>query len=332
MKKNYLLFLIALFATVISCTDKSLDPLQFDKIKKGTILALRGTQLDNLYNKGIPGAEVFPKIANGTEKFAFDGEYLSGDPTSLASVDVYAVKGPAGPDEVRVLLTNVPFSQFKNDGTYPHPWVSVSMNFPDVLASLGLANTFPLPQATLDALLKGDYKFGINIECDLNLTDGTKILAKDIVASGLFQSNQFYPAMRLNWAMTDYCPYDGTTWGGAWIGDEVGPGVGGNDKNNLVLVAPNTYQMDNFFGDGPPVYATIIFTQSSDPSTQIVKYLNDAGKTYQATTDCGFSSSGCLTGQISGTGTYNQCTGVFTLNTKYVISGSTFNWIYNFHR
>ncbi len=71
MKKKYLLYLIATFAVVISCTDKSLDPLKFDQIKKGTILALRGTQLDNIYNQGIPGAEVFPKIAKWLGKICF---------------------------------------------------------------------------------------------------------------------------------------------------------------------------------------------------------------------------------------------------------------------
>jgi|GEM_PF-2466721 hypothetical protein len=331
MKKKYLLFLIALFAISLSCTDKSLDPLKFDEIKKGTILALRGTQLDRIYNKGLPGAEVFPKIATGAEVFAFDGEILAQDPSKLASVDVYAIQQTSGSTATtRQLMTNVPYSQFKNDGTYVHPWVSISLAFPDVLAKLGLANTFPLSDAVVNTLLS-TYRNGINIECDLNLTDGSKILAADIVASGLFQSNQFYPAMRLNWAMTAYCPYVASTWGGAWIGDEIGSGVGGNDHNNFVAAGTDTWTMDNFFGDGPPVYATIKFNVSSDPSTATVAYVNDPGKTYQTTQDCGFGSS-CLTGQISGSGTYNQCTGVFTLNTTYVIGGGTFKWIYNFHR
>lgn len=327
MKKIYILSLIAVFAIVVSCVDKSLDPLQFDKVKKGTILALRGTQLDNIYNKGIAGAEVFPKIATGTEIFAFDGEYLSENPKSLESVDVYAIDA----NRNRVLLKNVPASDFKDDGTYKHPWVSISFDFAFVLSKLGINATFNGPNNTLDAtvakMILDTYKFGIDIECDLNLTNGTQVLAADIVASGLFQSNQFYPAQRLNWAMTDYCSYNEADWAGQWYGDEVGTGVGsppgGDNLGSFVKVAANTWRMDNFFGDGAGVYAVIVFTPSTNPSTQIVKYLNDAGKSYQLTSEGG---------QVSGSGTYNTCTNTFTINTKYVIGGGTYTWIYNFHR
>lgn len=316
---------MAVFAIAVSCVDKSLDPLQFDKIKKGTILALRGTQLNNIYNLGIAGAEVFPKIATGTEVFAFDGEYLSEDPTSLESVDVYAVQ-IVGTTRNRILLTNVPASDFKNDGTYKHPWVSISVDFPSVLGKLGLSNTFPLSPSVINTLLT-TYKFGIDIESDLNLKDGTKVTADEIVASGLFQSNQFYPAQRLNWAMTDFCAYVASDWSGQWYGDEVGQGVGsppgGDNLGVFVNVAADTWRMDNFFGDGSGVYAVIQFSKSVDPSTQIVQYLNDAGKSYQLTSEGG---------QVSGSGTYNSCTNTFSINTKYVIGGGTYTWIYNFHR
>ena len=57
---------------VFSCEDSSTDPLQMSAVKKGTVLALRGQQLTNIYSLGIPGAEFFPRIINGTEKFEFD--------------------------------------------------------------------------------------------------------------------------------------------------------------------------------------------------------------------------------------------------------------------
>jgi hypothetical protein len=337
MKKNYLISIIALFAIVVSCVDESLDPLKFKEVKKGTIIALRGKQLDNLYNKGLPGAEVFPKIATGTEKFTFDAEFLSADQTSLSSVDVYVIKG-VGAGSTRVLMKNVPFSEFKQDGTYTGAWTTISMDFKDILAKIGLANTFDpntlphLPAATVTALL-GTYGFGINIECDLNLTDGSKVTAAEIVAAGLFGSNQFYPAMKLNYAMTDYCSYVESSWGGSWVGDEVGVGVGGNDKQTFASVGANKWKMNNFFGDGTNLaFAVIEFTPSVDPASQVVKYVNDAGQKYQLISDCGYSSSGCVDGKISGDGTYNQCTGLFSLNTTYVVGTATYKWVYNFHR
>jgi hypothetical protein len=39
---------VLFIAFVFSCADDSLDPLQSKAVKKGTILALRGTQLDNI--------------------------------------------------------------------------------------------------------------------------------------------------------------------------------------------------------------------------------------------------------------------------------------------
>jgi hypothetical protein len=88
--KSFALILIVTLA--ISCADDSLDPLQFNAVKKGSILALRGTQLQNIYVLGKPGYEFFPKIYSGTEKFEFDAEYLAEDPSTLESIDIYVIK------------------------------------------------------------------------------------------------------------------------------------------------------------------------------------------------------------------------------------------------
>ena len=308
MKKNYILLLIALFAMVVSCRDESLDPLQFDKVKKGTILALRGKQLDNVYNKGIPGAEVFPKIAVGTEKFVFDGEYLSDDPSSLTSVDVYAIKG-SGITTSRVLLTNVPFSQFKTDATYPRPWVTISIDFKDILSKLGLANTFPLPTATVNTLLT-TYRLGINIECDLNLADGTKVLAAQIIAQGLFGSNQFYPAMRLNYAMTDYCSYNADEWATTFAATENRATVYGPYNVTLAKdgTTPNKFFLSNFYDCGE-TQRYVVFSPSINPATQVVTFPT------QTTAD----------GEISGTGTYNQCLKSFSINVTYKYTAASCN-------
>ena len=314
MKKNYILFLIALFAIAVSCRDESLDPLQLANVKKGTILALRGTQLDNVYNKGIPGAELFPKIATGTEKFVFDGEYLAEDPASLASVDVYVIKG-SGTSTSRVLLTNVPFSQFKSDGKYPRPWVTISIDFKDILSKLGLANTFPLPEATVKTLLT-TYKTGINIESDLNLVDGTKVLAENLVAQGLFGSNQFYPAMRLNYAMTDYCSYTAATWSGEFDAAELSEVGGLYDGYTATFTregTTNKFTTDNFYDAGWPL--TIEYNPSVDVATQTIKVTDGTVTT----------ATGNVFVYKGSSGTYNSCLGEVALNMTVTRNGADYD-------
>lgn len=318
MKKKYLFItLVALFAAVVSCKDDSLDPLQFNNIKKGTILALRGKALTDLYTNGSPIAVVAPGVATGTETFDFEAEYLSENPTTLSSVDIYVQKG-SGANVSRVLLTNIPFSQFKNDGKYPRPWVSISLKFMDIIKKLGFPDTtVPLQQSTVDALLKGDYKFGINIEADLNLTDGSKIYAKDIVASGLFQSNQFYPAMRLNYPMIGYCAYDPAVWVGTWVSVE-SPGTTEDNKlTDLGVVVPgyNRFNMDNFWGDGVDAYFDMKI--STNPFDQTINI------PAQTTAD---------PGDLTGTGTYDQCTETIVLKCKYVYAGTAYNFVYTLTR
>jgi hypothetical protein len=304
MKKSYILFLIALLAIGISCRDESLDPLKFAEVKKGTILALRGKQLDNIYVKAKPGAEVFPKIATGTEKFVFDAEFLADDVTTLASVDVYAIK-VSGTTSTRELLTNVPFSQFKSDAAYQRPWVTISIDFPYILSKIGLTNTFPLSAATINTLLT-TYRAGINIECDLNLTDGTKVLAAEIVSQGLFGSNQFYPAMRLNYAMTDYCSYVATDWAGTFDATELSELFGAYGPYNATFTQdgtnPNKFTTDNWYDSGIPVY--FIFTPSVDPSTQIITVPSQPNPLNTART-------------IVGSGTYNSCIGEAAITMTY---------------
>lgn len=202
------LLVLAFVALAFACADDALDPLQFKSVKKGTILALRGQQLENIYFLGLPGAIFNPRTLDGTETFDFDAEILAEDPNSLASVDIFAVKRIPNPDNTvtleRVFLENVPFSEFKQTDDYLRPWVSVSILTTDILEAIGLDYTDPDDVETILDV----YEFGIAIECDLNLTDGSKVLAADIVASGLFQSNQFYPAHKLTYSVLNYCPED----------------------------------------------------------------------------------------------------------------------------
>jgi hypothetical protein len=215
MKKIYSILLLAFIATVFSCSDDSLDPLKTKEVKKGKLLALRGTQLDNLYNEGVNGAEFYPRVISGEETFDFDAEYLSDDPTSLESFDIYAIKKTQSGDDVttqRIHLLNVPFSQFKKTADYTGPWVSVSIKLVDIFKAIGITD-FSDPDV-VDELLTV-YQPGIDIESDLNLSDGSVLPSSEIIAQGLFESDQFYPAMRLVYSSVEFCPYEGaTSWGG----------------------------------------------------------------------------------------------------------------------
>jgi hypothetical protein len=308
MRKIYSLLVVALFSIIVSCTDDSLDPLNFKSVKKGTLLALRGDFLQNLYVNGEPGAKFIPLIATSADKFTFEAEYLSEDPTSLASIDIYVEKKPS---LERVFLKNVPFSEFKNDGKYPRPYVSVSLPLGDILSKIGITPSFPLAPADVNTLVTA-YKFGINIITDLNLTDGSKVLADDLVAAGLYQSNQFYPAQNIPYTVVNYCAYDQVSWGGSYTANEIysnsayGPyTISLNPTGN-----PNEFTLVDFWDSGPAITAIVQFTPSTDPDTQTVIFPKQ-------TVDGA---------ELTGTGTYDECTKTFKIQTKY----AGYEWRYEF--
>ncbi len=123
---------------------------------------------------------------------------------------------------------------------------------------------------------------------------------------------QFTLAGANNLSVKIMCNYNANYWSGSWGGDEVGSCCGGTDANTLTQSTsdPNTYTMNNFWGDH--VNATITF--SPDGTVNLPQQTTSEG------------------GIASGTGTYDQCMGTFTLATTYVIGGSTYQWQYNFHR
>lgn len=312
----YSLMIVGLLSVVYSCKDDSLDPLQVNNVKKGKLLALRGAQLQNVYVLGKPGAEFFPRIATSADVFKFDAEFLAENPSSLESIDIFVLKanGTATPD--KVLVQNVPFSAFKKDATYPNPWVTVSIPLADILNKLGLTNTFPLSAPTVNTLLT-TYKFGINLWTDLNLTDGTKALAENVVAAGLFQSNQFYPAQKLVYTVTDYCSYVASSWAGAYTVNEIYSNtVYGPYTLNFTQdgTNPNRFNTTNFWDSGYTAY--MVFSPSVNPSTQTV--------TFPAQT-----VGGGGTIDPGSTGTYDQCTGILNINLVYKEGAASYPFRYN---
>jgi hypothetical protein len=267
--------LMSLFALGVSCTDESLDPLNMANVGKGSILALRGTQLNNIYFTGLPGYEVFPRALDGTEVFEFDAEFLAEDPSTLESFDMFIIKRTKTGNVTttqRLPLLNVSGSEFKKTDDYLRPWVSVSIDFDDILDVLGLDPASPtFADDFLDV-----YPTGISIESDLNLTDGSKVLASQLVAAGLYQSNQFYPAQKLNIAVTDYCPEDiaaeysfSTTVTGVGAGGNIGGCVGAiTGDGEFVGISRGKYsvsdatfgQYDCAWGDDPATGVTITNT------------------------------------------------------------------------
>lgn len=319
MKKIiYSLVTLVVLSTIYSCKDDNLDPLQVNRIQKGKLLALRGTQLQNIYFIGKPGAEFFPRIATSADRFSFDAEYLAEDVNTLESIDVFVLKAGVGGATEKVLLVNVPFSSFKNDGTYPNPWVTVTVPLSDVLSKLGLSNTFPLSAPTINTLLT-TYKFGINIWTDLKLKDGTVASADKVVASGLFQSNQFYPAQKLVYSVTDYCSYTASFWAGDYDSNEIdASGVYGPYNNTFTQdpTDPNKFTMNNFYDIGRTAF--IVFTPSTNPGNQTVRFpAQPIGTTREI-----------LAGS---TGTYDQCLGIININLELrtISSGNVAPFRYN---
>lgn len=305
-------FIVALFSllAVVSCQDDNLDPLQVKRIQKGKLLALRGAQLQAIYFDGVPGAEVFPSIATSADKFVFDAEYLSDNPNSLQSCDVFILKS----DGSRVLWKNVPFSDFKKDGTYPNPWVTITIPFSEVLSKLGLPTTFPLSAGTINTL-QTSYAAGINIETDLNLTDGTKALAANVVADGLFQSDQFYPAQKLTYTVTPYCAFSSSSWVGSYDAVEIYPNGKSTDPYTVTLATgsnANNFVLSNFRNNN--LYSAVLtLATSTNPYNQTASF---AAQTV----------TGAPTGSNIATGSkgvYDQCASTISVTLKYTEGSGT---------
>ncbi len=194
-----------LIGTGFSCADEALDPLQFERVKKGTLLALRGGQLDAVYFDGAPyGARFFPNNITGEETFEYDAEFLSADGSSLESVEIYVIKrtksGPTSVTTSRVLLTTIQGSSFQTTEDYRGPWTPVSLDLSDILTAIDVDLN---SEDEVDAFFDLYGETGVQMESDLNLKDGSQVLASSLVAGGLVESDQFYPAQKLTYGVED---------------------------------------------------------------------------------------------------------------------------------
>lgn len=183
--KNFLMLMVGLLVVAAACTDPDKDPLRFEQIKKGTLIALRGTATDILAEPANRGAMDTFSISGNVADFSldFEADLLADDINSLTEVQVYAsLTENAG----RVRIGTVPGSAFSvaaGAGIYPRASVSIPMS--DILSPLGKA---------INEFTPNQYIF---IECDLTLTDGSTVPASSFTNTSLFESALFYPAHKM---------------------------------------------------------------------------------------------------------------------------------------
>ena len=125
-----------------------------------------------------------------------------------------------------------------------------------------------------------------------------------------------------------HCNFEASSWLGDWGGAE-GPvslnGVvvvadGGTDDITIIADSgtPNGFIMDNYFTDGPLELVHFTMSTSTSAKDQIVTIPQQiAPKTG---------------GTVSGSGTYDQCRGVFTIDAKFIDGTDVYTWTYQFSR
>jgi len=199
--------ILLLMAFAVACVDEEKDPVKFDKIAKGTFLALRGDAFNALNATGCSNS-FFKNNLIGNEVYSIDADFLSEDQESLQEVQLYAsvvntTKGGLSA-RARKLVATVPGSAF----TFPSGSTVKRGNF-----SVTLAKVMTELNISADSLVKlnknadGDPTADITMDVDLVLKDGSKVLAADIVNPNLFQSVVFYPAMVLTYCANDVADF-----------------------------------------------------------------------------------------------------------------------------
>lgn len=182
--KNLIILLLGTVLFAAACSDPEKDPLQFDKITKGSLISLRGQAVENLNELSYVGAVDSFSVSkdNSAEKFEFQADFIAEDPTTLSEVQVFAKATETGSRQRVGVVSGSSFVDVP-DSKYPRGTFSFDCNA--ILAALSKsASDFAV----------GSY---IYIECDLVLTDGSVIPSSSIVNSSLFETGYFYPAHNL---------------------------------------------------------------------------------------------------------------------------------------
>lgn len=183
--KNIIVAVLFLLIGFSACTDKSLDPLQFDQVKAGALIALRGGAVTNLNTRAFGGAvDSFSISKSASEKFDFDAEFLSSKSDNLKTVEIYAKTDKI---TTRKKVATIDGSAFTVKTGAKNPAATISIPLATILTALGAKAT---------DFQRGDY---IYIECDLTLKDGGTVPATSIVNSSLFESSIFYPAHNMRY-------------------------------------------------------------------------------------------------------------------------------------
>lgn len=183
--RNIIIAAFVILLGFTACTDKALDPLQFDQIKSGALIALRGAAVDNLNNRKYAGAvDSFSIAKAASEKFDFDAEFLSTNSSNLKTIEIFATTDKI---TTRKKVASIDGGTFSVKTGSINPAGAISIPLSTILTALGAKAT---------DFSRGDY---ITIECDLTLKDGGVVPASSIVNSSLFESTTFYPAHSLRY-------------------------------------------------------------------------------------------------------------------------------------
>ena len=173
-----------------SCTDSELDPLQRDKLKKGSILALRGQSVDNIADENfVGGIDSFNVLGdNSNTSFSFTCDFLSESIANLSSVDVYVVAKGGN----RVKVKNVLASAFQPATGSNFNRTTITLTYAELIAASGYVLCDFKPSDPQSGAFSGFL-----IQNDLNLSDGTIVPSSAIVNTSLSESTLLFPAHNL---------------------------------------------------------------------------------------------------------------------------------------
>ena len=183
--KHVLYMAVALVVFMSACTDPDKDPLQFDKIKQGSLITLRGDAVDVLGDPANRGAMDTFNISGDAANYSLDfqTDYLAEDPASLSEVKLFASLTETGGRVAIGTIAGRDFSLSAGEGTYPR--ATVKIPFTTILTAVG---------KSIRDFTPNQYIF---IEADLTLSDGSTVPASAFANLSLFESALFYPAHKL---------------------------------------------------------------------------------------------------------------------------------------